>query len=151
MSAATVASRIRIPGEDDEPAPIEADLAALDDAFALARAETLPDGGYRVRVQRVEVTRSQASGRPLIKWTLRLVDPASGRLGRHLWRNLVLAPDNLTWLRRDLELCDLRVERVYDLPARLDELTGRELDVRVRTQNGYLDVFLVRAHRAGPS
>lgn len=145
----SVSTPSRIPGEDDEPAPIEADLAVLDDAFARARSETsLPDGSYRVRIQRVEVTRSQTSGRPLIKWTLRLLDAASGRLGRHLWRNLVLSPNNLSWLRRDLELCDLRIDRLSDLPVRLDELTGRELDVRVRTQNGYLDVFLVRAHPA---
>jgi hypothetical protein len=137
----------RIPGEDDAPLSIEHDLEALDDAFAVARLEpSLPDGTYRAHVQRVDLTRAQASGRPLIKWTLRVLEPGSARPGRHLWRNLVLSPETLPWLRHDLELCGLRVARLSDLPNRLEELTGREIDVRVRSRKGYLDVFLIRAH-----
>lgn len=140
----------RIPGEDDEPLPLDVDLSALEEAFARARQDrSIPDGSYRARVLRVELTRAQTSARPLIKWTLRILGPT--RSGRHLWRNLVLSPETQPWLLRDLDLCGLRIDCLADLPPRLGELAGLELDVRVRTHNRYLDVYFVRAHRPPPA
>jgi len=141
----------RIPGQDDEPLlPLNDELAALDDAFASAPLDApVPDGAYSVHVQRVDVTRAQTSGRPLIKWHLRILGPSS--TGRHIWRNLVLSAETFSWLKRDLKLCGVTVERLSDLPPRLEDLAGLELDVRVRTQNGFLDVYFVRARRPEPA
>ena len=56
--------------------PDTIDLAQFDDDFAQAEVEerefeTIPDGKYRVNVERVELTRAQTSGNPMLKWTLR--------------------------------------------------------------------------------
>ena len=68
------------------------DLAQFDDAFETAEVEerefeAVPDGKYQVNVDRVELTRAQTSGNPMLKWTLRILAPT--HKGRLLWRNNV--------------------------------------------------------------
>jgi hypothetical protein len=137
-------STSRIPGEDDEPFPDELDLARLDDAFGRARVaarERLPDGTYEAQVERVELGRAPRSGDPMLTWTLVLAPPAHGR---RLWRNLVLAPTNLAWLKRDLEICGLRLDKLSDLPRHLDALRGVRLKIAKRARGAYDNVYFLR-------
>ena len=82
------------------------DLAQFDDAFETAEVEerefeAVPDGKYQVNVDRVELTRAQTSGNPMLKWTLRILAPT--HKGRLLWRNNVMASnENIKWLKQDL-------------------------------------------------
>ena len=81
------------------------DLAQFDDAFETAEVEerefeAVPDGKYQVNVDRVELTRAQTSGNPMLKWTLRILAPT--HKGRLLWRNNVMASnENIKWLKQD--------------------------------------------------
>ncbi|HOM98868.1 MAG TPA: DUF669 domain-containing protein, partial [Acidobacteriota bacterium] len=62
------------------------DLTQFDEDFAEAEVEErdfepIPDGKYQVNVERVELTRAQTSGNPMLKWTLRIIAPRfRGRL-----------------------------------------------------------------------
>jgi hypothetical protein len=82
------------------------DLAQFDDAFEAAEVEErafdpVPDGKYQVNVERVELTRAQTSGNPMLKWSLRIFAPT--HKGRMLWRNNVMASaENIKWLKQDL-------------------------------------------------
>lgn len=138
-------SRERVPGEDDEP---RGDLTHLDEEFAAApkqSRETIPDGRYVVRVMRVDLTTTRRTGQPVLRWMLRILEPAF--VGRVLWRQHVLATaGNLRWVKSDLSMCGLELERLSDLPSRLDHLRGVELHVAKRTHGGRETVYFNRRY-----
>src|SRR4030042_1695580 len=124
--------------EYDNTGMSDLDLAQFDDDFAEAPVEErgfedIPDGKYQVNVEKVELTRAQSSGNPMLKWTLKILGPRLA--GRLLWRNSVMASkENLKWLKTDLHTCGLDIEKVSDLPARLGDLLDVTLEVTKRTK-----------------
>ena len=129
-------------GQDD------IDLTQFDDDFAEAEVEErdfepIPDGKYQVNVERVELTRAQTSGNPMLKWTLRIIAPRFR--GRLLWRNNVMATrENIKWLKTDLHTCGLDLEKLSDLPANLEKLIGVKLEVTKRTRGENENVYFNR-------
>src|SRR5512138_3236247 len=118
----------RNPGEDDA----SVDLSRFDNDFAEApveeKAESVPDGKYQVKVDKVEITTARSSGNPMLKWTLRVIAPRCR--GRLLWRNNVMATrENIRWLKNDLHTCGLELQKLSELPARLGELLDVTLEV----------------------
>jgi len=124
------------------------DLAQFDDDFAEAPVEErefedIPDGKYQVNVEKVELTRAQSSGNPMLKWTLKILGPRFA--GRLLWRNSVMASkENLKWLKTDLHTCGLDIEKLSDLPARLGDLLDVKLEVTKRTKSESENIYLNR-------
>ncbi len=124
------------------------DLTQFDEDFAEAEVEErdfepIPDGKYQVNVERVELTRAQTSGNPMLKWTLRIIAPRF--LGRLLWRNNVMATrENIKWLKTDLHTCGLDLEKLSDLPANLEKLIGVKLEVTKRTRGENENVYFNR-------
>lgn len=124
------------------------DLAQFDDDFAEAPVEErefedIPDGKYQVNVEKVELTRAQSSGNPMLKWTLKILGPRFA--GRLLWRNSVMASkENLKWLKTDLHTCGLDVEKLSDLPARLGDLLDVKLEVTKRTKGESENIYFNR-------
>ena len=122
------------------------DLAQFDDDFAEAEVEDrefepIPDGKYQVNVERVELTRAQTSGNPMLKWTLRIIAPRFR--GRLLWRNNVMVSrENIKWLKTDLHTCGLSLEKISDLPANLEKLINIKLEVTKRTRGENENVYL---------
>jgi len=129
-----------------QDAPDEFDLAQFDDDFSQAEVEdrefdTVPDGKYQVVVDRVELTRTQSTGNPMLKWTLRILGPTQA--GRLLWRNNVIATaENLKWLKTDLFTCGLQIEKLSDLPSNLERLLDVKLEVTKRTKGENENVYL---------
>lgn len=124
------------------------DLAQFDDDFSEAPVEErefedVPDGKYQVNVEKVELTRAQSSGNPMLKWTLKILGPRfSGRL---LWRNSVMASkENLKWLKTDLHTCGLDIEKLSELPARLGDLLDVKLEVTKRTKGENENIYFNR-------
>ena len=122
------------------------DLARFDDTFETAEApsrehDEVPDGKYQVIVDRVELTRSQTSGNPMLKWGLKVIAPA--HRGRFLWRNNVIgSPENIKWLKQDLITCGLQLTKLSELPANLDKLKGIALEVTKRTRGENTNIYL---------
>ncbi|MCP4680074.1 MAG: DUF669 domain-containing protein [Deltaproteobacteria bacterium] len=146
--------------EYDEPfgasEPFAADLTQFDDPFAEAEVEDndydpVPDGKYQATVEQVELTRTKTTGRPMLKWTLRILAPQCR--GRKLWRNNVIAEDNIKWLKKDLYTCGLEIQRVSDLPANLHKLLDIKLEIakvtRGDNENIYLNKLIVMDDGAG--
>lgn len=126
------------------------DLSSLDEAFAQARVPAsapLPDGIYTVEVQSVELRQTRATARPMLCWTLCVLAPRT-LTGRRLWRNQVLAAQNLGWLKKDLRLCGLELTKLSDLPDQLGHLCGVSLEIVKRTHGDYESVTFRR--RASP-
>ena len=126
----------------------ELDLAQFDDDFAEAPVEErefedVPDGKYQVNVEKVELTRAQSSGTPMLKWTLKILGPRFA--GRLLWRNSVMASkENLKWLKTDLHTCGVDLEKLSDLPSRLGDLLDVTLEVTKRTKGDSENIYFNR-------
>jgi len=124
------------------------DLAQFDDDFAEAPVEErefedIPDGKYQVNVEKVELTRAQSSGNPMLKWTLKILGPRFA--GRLLWRNSVMASkENLKWLKTALPPGGIEVEKLSDLPARLGDLLDVKLEVTKRTKGENENIYFNR-------
>jgi hypothetical protein len=124
------------------------DLAQFDDDFVTADVEekdfeAVPDGKYQVKVDRVELTRSETSGNPMLKWALKILGPT--HKGRLLWRNNVIASkDNVKWLKQDLYTCGLQMDKLSDLPGKLETLLDVGLEVTKRTKNEFDNIYFNR-------
>ena len=134
------------PGEDDAR---ELDLSRFDGDFAEAPVEekkefeAVPDGKYQVNVDKVEVTTAKTSGNALLKWTLKILAPT--HRGRLLWRNNVMATrENIRWLKNDLHLCGLDLQKLSELPGHLEQLLDVKLEVTKRTKGDNVNVYFNR-------
>ena len=124
------------------------DLAQFDDDFSEASIEErefeeIPDGKYQVNVEKVELTRAQSSGNPMLKWTLKILGPRFA--GRLLWRNSVMASkENLKWLKTDLHTCGLEIKKLSELPSRLGDLLDVKLEITTRTKGENENIYFNR-------
>lgn len=124
------------------------DLAQFDDDFEKAAVEERefeepPDGKYQVIVDRVEMARSQTANNPMLKWQLKIIGPRCA--GRILFRNnMIVSPENIKWLKNDLFICGLELQKLSDLPGRLGELLDVTLEVKKQTRGEYSNIYLQR-------
>lgn len=134
--------------EYDNTGMSDLDLAQFDDDFAEAPVEErefedVPDGKYQVKVEKVELTRAQSSGNPMLKWTLKILGPKCA--GRLLWRNSVMASkENLKWLKTDLHTCGVVITKLSELPARLGDLLDVTLEITKRTKGENENIYFNR-------
>ena len=124
------------------------DLAQFDSTFEnescdeKSEFETLPDGKYQVAVEKVEITEAQRTGNPMLKWTLRVLAPRF--VNRLMWRNSVFTHNTLKYVKTDLHLCGLDLERLSDLPKHLDKLLDVKLEVTKKTKGDNENIYFNR-------
>lgn len=121
------------------------DLARFDEAFVSASTddEDVPDGKWQVNIEKAELVRSQTSGNPMLKWTLRVLGP--DHVGRLLWRNNMLVTDeNIRWLKTDLKKAGLEIAKASDLPSSLDRLLDVKLLVTKKTNGEFTNIYINR-------
>jgi len=113
------------------------DLSDLDRDYDGAEADSgrdfdpLPDGTYQVVVDEVELVWTKDRTRRMLKWTLRIISyPHEGRM---VWKWNGIERDKLGWLKRDLAICGLTLDRLSELPRRLGSLLDVCLEVNVKT------------------
>jgi hypothetical protein len=123
------------------------DLAQFDDDFqseATAERgdfESVPDGKYQVAVEKVELTQS-STGNPMLKWTLRILAPRFAN--RFLWRNSVFTHNTLKYVKTDLHLCGLDLDKLSELPKHLDKLLDVKLEVTKKTKGENENIYFNR-------
>jgi hypothetical protein len=100
----------------------------------------VPDGQYRVNVDSVELTTAKSSGNPMLKWKLRVL--AGPYEHRWLFKNRVITPATLEWVKKEMAVCGLELEPFSDLPHRLAELVNTELLVAKLTRGEYENIYL---------
>lgn len=132
--------------EHDYHEGADVDLSQFDDDYDNAEVEEkdfepVPDGKYQVRVDKVEITRAKTTGNPMLKWCLKILGPRMQ--GRLLWRNNVMATkENIKWLKGDLYTCGLQLEKLSELPNRLEELLDVTLEITKRTRGENENIYL---------
>ena len=128
-------------------ANISIDLAQFDDDFRGETAEergdfeTVHDGKYQVTVEKVELVEA-STGNPMLKWTLRILGPHF--INRLLWRNNVFTHNSLKYVKTDLHLCGLDLEKLSDLPKHLDKLLDVKLEVTKKTKGENENIYFNR-------
>jgi len=133
------------PTDSYDPNAPDTDLSALDGDFAEAPVEDrkfqeIPDGKYHVSVDAAEITLTKASGKPMLKWTLKIRGPRLA--GRLLWKNNVIIPGpNLAWLKQDLRTCGLELELLSQLRANLPCLLDVHLEVTKKTVGEHTNIY----------
>lgn len=124
------------------------DLSQFDDGFRSEQPEersefeSVPDGKYQVNVEKVELTEAQSTGNPMIKWTLRVIAPKF--VNRLMWRNSVITHNTLKYVKTDLHLCGLDLERISELPKHLSKLLDVKIEVTKRTKGDNENIFFNR-------
>ena len=123
------------------------DLAQFDDDFQTEATaergdfESVPDGKYQVAVEKVELTQS-STGNPMLKWTLRILAPRFAN--RFLWRNSVFTANTLKYVKTDLHLCGLDLEKLSELPKHLAKLLEVKLEVTKKTKGDNENIYFNR-------
>ena len=123
------------------------DLAQFDDDFQTEATaergdfESVPDGKYQVAVEKVELTQS-STGNPMLKWTRRILAPRFAN--RFLWRNSVFTHNTLKYVKTDLHLCGLDLEKLSELPKHLDKLLDVKLEVTKKTKGENENIYFNR-------
>jgi len=123
------------------------DLAQFDDNFQnetpdeRGEREDVPDGKYQVAVERVELTQSSA-GNPMLKWKLRILAPRFQN--RILWRNSVFTHNTLKYVKTDLHLCGLDLQKLSELPDHLEKLIEVKLEVTKKTRGDNENIYFNR-------
>ena len=79
----------------------------------------------------------------MLKWTLRILAPSYRN--RLLWRNNVMATrENIRWLKNDLHVCGLDLQKLSGLPANLEKLLDVKLEITKRTKGDSENVYFNR-------
>ena len=117
------------------------DLTAFDANYAAAEATPsgeVPDGKYRVRVEKVRLSQSP-NGTSLLTWNLRVI---SGQYtGRHVFKHMAITPASLPLVKRDLLLLGLVLAKFSTLPEHLESLAGKTLSATKRTKEDFVNIY----------
>jgi len=121
-------------------------LTEWDDEYATApeksEFEDVPSGLYKCIVDKVEPVESKA-GKPMLKWTLKVTE--GDFEGRLIWKYSMMATkQNIHFLKVDLIMCNLRLDKISDLPYNLSKLLDTQLEVKVQKKDDFNNVYFVR-------
>ena len=112
-------------------------------AEARSSSNSIPDGRYEVVVAEASLTTSQSSGNPMIRWVLRIT--GSTFRDRILRKHSAITEKSLPYVKKELEICGLRLASFSDLSMRVSELEGVELEVAKITKDNDSKVYFNRA------
>ena len=76
---------------------------------------------------------------PMLKWTLRVLAPR--HVNRLMWRNSVFTPNTLKFVKTDLHICGLDLEKLSDLPRNLSKLLDVKLEVTKKTKGDNENIY----------
>jgi hypothetical protein len=136
----------------------DVDLSRFDDEYARASTQAaqqpfydeIPDGFYDASIEEVQIGQTANTGNPMIVWKLRIQGPECR--GKAITKVRVITDKTVAFLKQDLERLEVHLERLSDLPDRVDEMIERPVRILKRTnpQRRWTDVFFVSG-RKGPA
>ena len=120
------------------------DLSKWDDEYESAEVEPnkfdeVPDGKYQVKVEKVELARSQ-NDNEMLKWQLRVLGP--NHAGRMIFRNnMITSSENIKYLKNDLHTCGLVLAKLSELKNKLNDLLDVKIEVTKKTRGEFSNVY----------
>lgn len=99
--------------------------------------EPVPDGKYQCIIDKAWLAlsgpQSKNPGSRMLRWQLKIIGGQYS--GRVLFRNnMIESPDNIKWLKGDLEVCGLTIHKLAELKDRVSSLIGVGVEVQVKNQ-----------------
>lgn len=115
---------------------------AYDDAEVYDEFSPIQDGTYQVFVDEVAIKETKESKLPMLAWKFKVM---SGNCeGRVLFKNSVINDNTLSYIKTDLSICELELERFSDLYMRLEDLLNIQLEVKVVTKGENQNIYIQR-------
>lgn len=140
----------------------EFDLAGYDQSFGDAQEpeggafDELPDGLYAFTIERPELRKTKRDGTPMVSFGLTVIQ--GEHAGRWEWKNMVLSrdPTRMGWIKLELKLAGIVVEKASDLAREVPKSKGRTVYARITTKTkdgkAYRNVnFVVPPRTAEPA
>ncbi|WP_031500137.1 DUF669 domain-containing protein [Bryobacter aggregatus] len=117
-------------------------LVQTDTHTPLRRNDLLPDGSYEVRIENAELTVSARSGNPVLKYTLRILGPSFTNF--MMWKYRGITENTIHYIKDELEICGLKLDRFSELSNRLHELIDLKLEVFRKTRGEDTSIYFKR-------
>ena len=109
-------------------------LDDLDNAYSEAEEvnySPLPDGSYQVKIDGMEIQLSSKGDR-LLKWTFIPLNPKY--MKRKVWKYSMLKVENMGYLKSDFGRLGIRLNKISDLPDRLEEFLDMIVELKLVTK-----------------
>jgi hypothetical protein len=119
---------------------MESMLSGYDDEYAQATpmGGEPPDGTYDARIEAAAVTTTKNSGKPMLAYQLKI--EGGEHDGRLLFNNRVITEKTLGWVKGDLHMLGIELEKFSHLARRAGELVGKRVSVTKSTDGQYSNV-----------
>lgn len=102
--------------------------------------DVIPDGTYQVFVDEVAMKETKESKKPMLSWKFKIM---GGKYeGRFLFKNSVITHDTIGYVKTDLSICKLKLDKFSDLPTQLFNLFNVWLEVKVANKGDNQNVYL---------
>lgn len=111
------------------------DLSAFDDNFDVAEVSDfsdVPDGKYQVRIDKIELAKTQQQQLPMIKYDLIVI--AGELTGRHIFKNAVITLKSLPYIKGDFVTLEFQLAKLSDFESRMSELLDKQLEITKKTK-----------------
>jgi hypothetical protein len=109
-------------------------LDDLDTAYSEAEEinySAMPDGSYQTRIDSLEIQLSTKGDR-LLKWTFIPLNPKYK--SRKIWKYSMLKAENMGYLKSDLGRLGIKLNKISDLPDRLEEFLDMNVELKLVTK-----------------
>jgi hypothetical protein len=124
------------------------DLTHFDDAYRKVDAGSLlvPDGTYAAEIESAELGSAKSSGNPLLKYRVRVL--TSEHSGKVLFKNRAITDKTLGYVKEELETLGLELGKFSDLDEHLPRLSGKQVEIVVKSNGADTNIYFQRARRA---
>ena len=103
--------------------------------------QKLPDGRYKVKINRAAVEENKNSGNPQMKWEFIVVE--GNYEGRCIWRVSQLdAAERVGWLKQDLYNLGYKLESLTELKSTLEKTIDQIIEVNLKTKGEHQNVYI---------
>ena len=101
--------------------------------------ETIPDGKYQAEIEDASL-KININGDHMISYEMKILN--SEHAGRKVWRHgTIKSKDNLRFLKKDLLLCGLILDKFSELPNHIHKLRGLRLEITKKTSGKFSNIF----------
>lgn len=116
---------------------MESMLSGYDDDYSKATpmGGEPPHGTYDARIEAAGVTTTKSSGKPMLAYQLRI--EGGEQDGRLIFNNRVITEKTLGWIKGDLHMLGLELEKFSHLARRAGELVGKRVSVTTSKDGEY--------------
>lgn len=122
------------------------DLSEYDDAYDDAEVHDgfspIPDGTYQVFVDEVAVKETKEKHLPMIAWKFKIIN--GQHEGRVLFKNSVITEKTLSYIKTDLSICGIILEKFSEIQTYLFDLLNKNLEVKIVSKDDNQNIYIQR-------